>query len=154
MRNAIIGMTFMWVFLLGTLALVSMSEQSIRQIYLEQTLAAVMEDAMMKEQMLDLVINEESDQMLRKANFMNRFLTCMEERMQGKQQLQIKLIGLDLDKGIMSVVVESIFQYPTGEQGSIEVYRTIILETHGKGAVLTAPFLDIDAIKIIRYLHV
>ena len=157
MKNAIIGMTFMWVFLLGALSLLSMSEQSIRRIYLEQTLTAVMEDAMLKEQMLRSQETEDREQMeeeLRKVNFMNRFFICLEEKMGGKQQLNINLIGLDLDKGIMSVVVESIFQYPTGERGKIEVYRTIILEMHGKGAVSTAPLLEINAIKIIWYFHI
>lgn len=134
MRNAIIGMTFVWVFLLGTLTLLSMSEQSIRRIYLEQTLGAVMEDAMWKEQTLRKNNRVEGEEELRKEKFMNRFLACMEERMQGKQQLNIKLVGLDLEKGVMSVIVESIFQYPTGEKASVEVYRTIILESHGKGA--------------------
>ena len=149
MKNAIIGTTFIWVFLLGTLILLSMSEQSIRRIYLEHTLSAVMEDSMLKEQSLrDHEENKVSEEEVRKLSFMNRFLTSMEERMQGKQQLNIRLIGLDLEKGIMSVEVESTFLYPTGEKGRIVVYRTIILETHGKRAAAAALFLTDQSYKI------
>ena len=55
-----------------------MSEQSIRRIYLEHTLSAVMEDSMLKEQMLrNYEENKVSEEEIRKLNFMNRFLTSM-----------------------------------------------------------------------------
>ena len=74
MKNAIIGTTFIWVFLLGTLILLSMSEQSIRRIYLEHTLSAVMEDSMLKEQMLrNYEENKVSEEEIRKLNCMKRF---------------------------------------------------------------------------------
>lgn len=81
----------------------------------------------MEEQMTELMINEKYT-VENKQEFLSDFVQHFVKTLDGKYDLAIDILQLDMEKGFMTVRVTADFIYLNGKPGSIVCERTVLFE--------------------------
>ena len=122
MKNTIIGTTMMLVMVLMVLIHMSITAENVRQSELDMGLnyaiRTTMEVAKVKE---TYPIGSENELI---AEFNKNLLT----KISSDSDIEVQVMGIDLEEGFLDVKVISKFKYPTGADGQVEARKTIIFD--------------------------
>lgn len=125
MKNTILAFVGLWIMLIGTVSILTLSERGIRRNQLENQVSRAMKEAFYEVYVKGFnkeALNEE--QILWKA-----FEKHMRQYPSGKGHYTIKRVKEDSRRGILSVVVEGKFKVRRGATKVICVKKTMIKES-------------------------
>lgn len=122
MKNAVLMFTGGITLVVTLMIMTSVYEQMNYRMEIASNLSSVME-----EQMTELMINEKytvEDEQEFLIDFVQHFIKVLD----GKYNLSVDILQLDMEKGLMAVRVTADFLYVNGKPGSVVCERMILFE--------------------------
>ena len=122
MKNAVLMFTGGILLMLTLLIITAIYERMNYSMELQSNLSSVME-----EQMNEMMLNEEYSITNTQA-FLEDFIGNLVIALDGKYDLTVDVLQVDMEKGILSVKVTADFFYLNGKPGTAVCERTVIFE--------------------------
>ena len=122
MKNVVLILNGMVLLLLSLIMIMAIYERMNHSMELQSNLSSVME-----EQMNEMMLNEEYSITNTQA-FLEDFIGNLVIALDGKYDLTVDVLQVDVEKGILSVKVTADFFYLNGNRGTAVCERTVIFE--------------------------
>ncbi len=122
MKNAIIGATLLIVICLMTLIHLSISSENIRQNELDQSLSSAIRTTM------EVAKIKGTYEITNEEEFLNEFNKNLLSRIHTDSDIEVQVMGCNLEEGFLDIKVISKFKYPTGASGQVESRKSIIFD--------------------------
>ena len=122
MKNVVLILNGMVLLLLSLIMIMAIYERMNHSMELQSNLSSVME-----EQINELMLNEDYS-ITNKQAFLEDFIGNLVLALDGKYDLTVDVLQVDMEKGILSVKVTADFFYLNGKCGKAVCERTVIFE--------------------------
>lgn len=122
MKNVVLILNGMVLLLLSLLILMAIYGRMNHSMELQSNLSSVME-----EQINEMMLNEEYS-ITNTQEFLTDFIGNLVVALDGKYDLTIDVLQVDMEKGILSVRVTADFLYLNGNRGTTVCERTVIFD--------------------------
>ena len=122
MRNIILAFIGLWVLLLGIVSVMTLSEQGVRRMQLENHVSRSMKEAFLECYHPRRMNGVEGEL----PSLWRSFERQMRKYPSGRGHYKLKKIKEDNEKGILSVIVEEQYQVKNGVTKIITIQRTMI----------------------------
>lgn len=122
MKNAIIGATMIIVMVLLSLIHMSITTTDVRQSELDKALNSAVRTTM------EIAKTKETYPIETEEEFIAEFNKNLLSSISSDSDIEVQVMGVDLEEGMLDVKVISKFKFPTGADGQVSSRKTVILD--------------------------
>lgn len=122
MKQIIFGGVAGALVIMILLVVVTMSEKEMRQRELEQALGISVEDA------VETTLSKKNYEISNNQEFLADFTQNLLVQLSNESEVLIEVAKLDYEKGLMSLRVTQVFQYPNKKEGKVSCETTAVFE--------------------------
>lgn len=123
MKNAIIGATILVVTLLLSMIHMSVTTEDVRQYELDTSLNSAIKTTMevAKTKNAGYTIDTVEE-------FLDEFNKNLLSKISTDSEIEVLVMGVNLEEGLLDIKVISRFKYPTGADGEVTSRKTVIFD--------------------------
>lgn len=124
MKNLIFGLGMSCIVIITALCCMTISGRNVRQNEVDRALNTAIEQTVgeLQEKKTYRIENQEE--------FIADFIEGLLIKIESDSEIEVKVAGVDQEKGVLSVKVTEHFKHPNGKPGTAEAERTVILESY------------------------
>ncbi len=119
MKQIAFGVVAGIVLILFVCVIVAINGRTLRQNEVEQSLETAMEHVMKQLEREEGAYDNQED-------FLLEFLEALLIQIDSTSDIEVRVLGADEKKGLISVEVIETYQHPNGRRGTVSVRRTMI----------------------------
>lgn len=124
MKNVIISIGLVLITIITTLILLTVYGQNTRQNELDDALSSSVEQSLDNLKISKTYTINDTDEFI--ADFMQNLVVQIES----DSELEVNVLSVDTEKGLLDVEVVETFRQPNGTKGTVSCRKTVILEEY------------------------
>lgn len=122
MKKVIIAMTLVVCIVAAVFTVLTTNGRTMREEEMFQTLGAAVESS------LEEAFLEKTYSINNTDEFLGDFLQYMAVRLNSNSDVTVNVVGIDYEKGIVTMEITGTYKHPNGEDGTVSVRKTVFLE--------------------------
>lgn len=122
MKKVMIAVTLVTAIVIAVLIIFTSNGRAAREEEMSQSLAEAVESSL-NEVFLDNTYSIRNTQ-----EFVADFLQYMSIKLSSNSNVTVNVVGIDYEKGLVSMEITGTFKHPNGNDGIVSVQKTVLLE--------------------------